>query len=133
MFLHEEDEAQEVGVHADGPLDDLTLHALVEVTDCPVHALNVSEFANFVQPLSHGKGDARPLTGRVRPCWRVIPVAGWEVGGAPNRANPVGFHAPMVAFGAGFALLTVGKWWGGTETAHQTSRNLLTGLGFRFC
>ncbi|GHD81340.1 beta strand repeat-containing protein [Vogesella fluminis] len=38
----------------------------------------------------------------------------------------------MVAFGAGFAPLTVGKWWGGAETAHQTSRNPLTGMGFRF-
>ena len=131
MFLHEEDEAQEVGVNADGPLDDLTLHALVEVTDCPVHALNVSKFANLAQLGGLGKGDARPLTGRVRPsCWAVS-VAGWEVGGAPNGANPVGFHHPMVAFGAGFAPLTVGKWWGGTETAHQTSRNSLTGMGFR--
>lgn len=132
MFLHEEDEAQEVGVNADGPLDDLTLHALVEVTDCPVHALNVSEFANFVQPLSHGKGDARPLTGRVRPsCW-VVPAVGWEVGGAPNGANPVGFHAPMVAFGAGFALLTVGKWWGGTETDRESVRNSLALFEFPF-
>lgn len=132
MLFHQQDQAKVVGVDANRPLGDLALYAFIEVTDSPVHALNVSEFANFAQLLSHGKGDARPLPGRVRPSYGVVPVAGWEVGGAPNEANPVGFHAPMATLGGGFAPPSVGKWWGGTEPAHQTSRKPLTGFGFRF-
>lgn len=130
MLFHQQDETQVVGVDANGPLGDLALHAFVEVTDCPVHALNVSKFANLAQLGGLGKGDARPLTGRVRPsCWAVS-VAGWEVGGAPNGANPVGFHHPMVAFGAGFAPQPVGKWWGGEKSALRNSRKPLSGFGF---
>lgn len=55
MLLHQQDETQVVGVDANGPLGDLALHAFVEVTDCPVHTLNVSEFANFTQPISLGE------------------------------------------------------------------------------
>ena len=52
MPFHEEDKAQEIGVDADWPLCNLSLNALVEVADGPLHTAKVSKDENFCQVLA---------------------------------------------------------------------------------